>query len=146
MVALQVLEATVWRDSLAAIPEVQALVTWEGVTPVQYKIFWEHVKAGVAMPYITTNHMMGSRLKDHAYSDTTWKIVGHTGDMDTAVALADAISKLDKSDPVTTAYPGVCGVTYIEETLPIFDRYQVQNNPLFVVGAMYRIRLYLGTY
>lgn len=146
MPALQVIEAQIWRDSLIAIADVRALTDLDGQMPAAYKVFWEHVRDDVPLPYISSNHIVGGKLKDHRYSDTTWKIVGHTGDMDTATALANAIAQLDKTDPVTTAFPGVCGVIYIEETMPIFDRYQVQNVPLFVVGGLYRMRLFLGAY
>jgi hypothetical protein len=64
--------------------------------------------------------------------------------METATDLANAISLLHDRAPVTTAYPEVCDVTEISEIMPIFDRYQVQNIPLFVVGGLYRSRMYIG--
>lgn len=136
MTALQVIDKDVLVDSLASIPDV--------VTLVGTKIFWEHADADEELPYIVLTHIMGRRDLDNSYSDTTWKIVGVTASMVTAEALANAIGQLDHLDPVTTAYVGVCGYIYIEETLPIFDRYQLQNNPLFQVGGMYRLRLNLG--
>lgn len=115
----------------------------------QYKIFWEHVEDTIVLPYITMHHIMGGRRAgtptSHTYSDTTWKVVASTSSMSNAQALANAISKLDKAAPVVPmGYSNACGYTYIEEVMPIFDRFVIQNIPLFVVGGLYRLRLNLG--
>jgi hypothetical protein len=136
MTALQIIDRDVLTDSLASLPDV--------VTLVEDRIFWEHVDADQPLPYIVISHIMGKRDTFVEYSDTTWKVVGVTTDIETAELLALAISQLDRLDPVTTAYVGVCGYIYIEETLPVFDRYQLQNTPLFQVGGLYRLRLNLG--
>lgn len=145
MTALQVIDKTVLYDTLVSITEVQALV---GAVDVNddpyYKIYWEHVEMNVPLPYIVLTHIMGRRDKDNSYSRTTWKIVGVTTDLETAEDLANAISKLDHMSAVTSAYSTVCDMRYIEETLPIFDRFQVQNLPIFMVGGMYELMLNLG--
>jgi hypothetical protein len=136
MTALQVIEKDVLSDTLASIADV--------VTIVGTKIFWEHADADEELPYIVISNMMGGRDQDNSYSDSTWKIVGVTGSIITAQALANAISQLDHLDPVTSAYTGVCAYIYIEEKLNVFDRFQIQNTPIFNVGGFYRIRLNLG--
>lgn len=145
--AIQVIDSQVFRDTLVTIPEVTALFEWTQV-PGQYKIFWEHVDDPFPLPYISLNHMIGGRLEgteiSNQYSDTIWRVVAHTANNKQAIAMANAISKLNKMAPVCTAFPGMCGITTIHEKMPIFDRYQVQNAPLFMVGGMYRLRLNLG--
>lgn len=136
MTALQVIDKEVFAATLASLTEVTDIVST--------RIFWEHVDEDEILPYIVLTHIMGRRDLNNAYSDTTWKIVGVTADMVEAEALANAISKLDHLDPVTSAFTGVCGYIYIEETLPIFDRFQIQNTPVLMVGGMYRLRLNLG--
>ena len=142
MTALQVIDKNVLTDTLLSLSAITDLVG-DGQTPIAYKIYWEHVPQETELPYITLHHIMGGRDKNKAYSDTTWKIVGHTANIITAQSLANAISQLDHLDPVTTAYPDVCGFIYIEEYMPIFDRYQVANTPLIMVGGLYRLRLNL---
>lgn len=136
MTALQIIDRDVLIATLASIPEVVDLV--------DTSIFWEHADSDEALPYIMLTHIMGRRDLDNSYSDTTWKIVGVTVDPEEAEALANAISKLDHLDPITSAFTGVCGYIYIEETLPVFDRFQIQNTPVMMVGGMYRLRLNLG--
>jgi len=136
MTALQVIDKDVLSHTLASLPDV--------VSIVGEKIFWEHVDADEELPYIVLTHIMGRRDLDNTYSDTTWKVVGVTASAITAEALANAISQLDHLDPVTTAYSGLCAYHYLEEVLPIYDRYQIQNNPILNVGGMYRLRLNLG--
>lgn len=158
MAALQTIDATVLRSTLLSlnftIPgdpptvvyPVRQLVLIPDSAPPIYKIYWEHADEDTHLPYITTHHIMGGKMRHRGYSDTTWKVVGHTADMDTAMALADAISMLDKTAPITSAWTGVCGYHYIEESMPVFDRYQGANQPFFVVGGLYRLRLNLGDY
>ncbi len=143
MTALQVIDQKVLFDTLKSISEVATLVS-DGGTPPVYNIFWEHVDADQELPYIVMTHIMGRRDLDNSYSNTTWKIVGVTASITVALAFANAISKLDHITPITTAFTNLCGYTYIEEILPVFDRFQVQNSPVFMVGGMYRLRLNLG--
>lgn len=152
MTALQVIDKDVLIETLVNLTDPDNFMVY----PIQdlvddgsgnYKIFWEHVNQEEELPYITLTHLMGGRLKDNHYSDTTWKVVGHTASMNIAQDFANAISLLDHHDTIVPdQYPGVCGYTYIEEYMPIFDRYQVQNTPLFMVGGLYRLRLNLGDF
>lgn len=156
--SIQVIDSQVLRDTLLSIVNdplaiplvypIRNLVPLVGSSPLQYKIFWEHVPTDIALPYIVLSHLVGGRKEgtdvSNKYSDTLWKVVGHTANMETALAFANAISKLDRMCPVTTGFTGVSAVAVITEKLPIFDRYQIQNAPQFMVGGMYRLRLNLG--
>lgn len=141
MTALQVLDSSILIATLNSIPEIQALVTWNGV----YKVFWEHIEQNIPMPYITVHHIMGGedQSTQTRASDTVWKVQATTGDMLTAKNFANAISKLNNMQPVIpVAYNSIAaGYTTIEEDLPIFDRGVVQNSPVFYVGGLYRLRL-----
>ena len=153
MTALQVIEKDVLIDTLIAFESpinvfpIRDLVPYPGV-PNSYQIFWEHVSDGVDLPYIVVSHMMGGRYQGTAisqsYSDTTWKVVMHTADMTIAERASNAISMLGNRCAVTSRYTGVSGITTIQEVMPVFDRYVVQNIPQFMVGGLYRLRLNLG--
>lgn len=147
MTALQVIEKDTWEATLLSLMDTTEKNLIK-LNTGNYKIFWETVEDTIELPYITMHHMMGGRLKNstpHQYSDTQWKIVASTANMVTAQALVNAIAKLDKAMPVVpVAYGESCGYTYIEEIMPIFDRYVVQNIPLYIAGGIYRLRLNLG--
>lgn len=156
--SIQLIDSTVLRDTLLSIVNdplafplvypVRNLVKIVGSSPIQYKILWEHVPTDLPLPYIVLSHLVGGRKEgtdvSSTYSDTLWKVVGHTADIRSAEAFAAAISKLDRMCPVTTSFVGMSAIAVISEKLPIFDRYQVQNAPQFMVGGMYRLRLNLG--
>lgn len=139
MTAVQVVEATILRDTLAGLSSIQALVAING----QYKIFWKDVKDDIPLPYIVTSHYAGGKEPFKPYSDSMWKVVGTTASMSVAVSLANAISELADLWPDVTAFPDMCPIAPLVEVTPIFDRYQVQNVPLLRVGGIYRIRLQL---
>ena len=155
MKAAQVIEKDVLIDTLlrledpdnAGVFPIRDLVLYEGTTD-EYKVFWEHVSDSVGLPYIVVAHMMGGRYQGTAtaqsYSDTTWKIAFHTSDIQSAEAMANAIALMQDACPVCSRYTGVSPVTTLQEVMPVFDRYQVQNIPQFVVGGLYRLRLNLG--
>lgn len=140
MTSAQLIGATVLRETLLSIPAVLPLVEWNG----QYKVFWEHVDSDVPLPYIVITHMLGGE-DNSAHSraaDMTFKVVAHSGNMNSVPDLMNAINGLHNMQPVCTTYSAIAiGYTTIEEELPIFDRYTVQNNPLFMVGGLYRLRL-----
>lgn len=133
-------------DNLGHYPFREAFIM-NGTTD-QYKIFWEHVQDDVDLPYVVISHMMGGRgmgkATNQSYTDTIYKIVVHTGDMANANTYANMVALLQDQCPVTTDYTGVSATTTFQETMPVFDRYQVQNTPLFVVGGLYRLMLNLG--
>lgn len=155
MTAAQVIEKDVLIDTLVLLEDpndpgvfpIQEFFLLDG-TVDQYKIFWEHVQDDVELPYIVVSHIMGGRYQgtdvSQSYSDTVWKIAVHTADMQAATEYANALSLLQNACPVCTRYTGVSAVTTIQETMPVFDRYQVQNVPQFIVGGLYRLRLNLG--
>lgn len=153
MIAAQVVEKDVLIDTLLAIEEPTSVFPikdnflLEGTTD-QYKVFWEHVQADIELPYIVVSHIMGGRYQgtrvSQSYSDTVWKVVVHTADMSRASEFANMIALLGDRCPVVTSYTGVSAVTTIQETMPIFDRYQVQNTPQFMVGGLFRLMLNLG--
>lgn len=139
----QVIVSTILRDTLISLPAIQTLTVW---TAGVYKVFWEHVDETVPLPYITLSHFSGSVEPFNPYCDMVWKVVASTANMDNAVAFANAIHELHELCPVvnTVKFPGAFAYTTMSESMPVFDRYQVQNVPLFVVGGLYRIRLCLG--
>lgn len=154
MMASQIIEKDVLIDTLLAIEEpatvfpIKELVELAG-SPGEYKVFWEHVIDDVELPYIVVSHMMGGRHQgtttSQSYSDTIWKVVMHTADMGLVEDGANAISLLRDQCPVCTSHSGVSPVTTIQEIMPVFDRYQVQNVPQLVVGGLYRLQLNLGS-
>lgn len=153
MTALQVIEKGVLIDTLLSVEEpigtfpIRALVLMAGTANV-YKIFWEHAPDSVELPYLVISHMSGGRYEgtdtSQKYSDTSWKIVMHTANMAATESIVNAIGLLQNLCPVCTNFPGVSVVAPLHEKAPIFDRYVVQNVPLFIVGGLYRLRLNLG--
>lgn len=151
MIASQVIEKNVLINTLLAIESpatvfpVRVLFPLPGVAG-QYSVFWEHVQDDTVLPYVVVSHMMGGRYQgtsvSQAYSDTTWKIVAHTANMKKAEDYANVISMLGDRCPVVPT--GVSAVTTIQEVMPVFDRYVVQNAPQFMIGGLYRLRLNLG--
>ncbi len=151
--ASQAIEKNVLIDTMVALElpattfPFREYTLLEGTTD-QYKIFWEHVPANVKLPYIVVQHIQGGRMQGTAtsqsYSDTIWKIVANTANMAQAEAAANLISLLRNVCPDVSRYTDVTPVTTIQETMPVFDRYLVQNVPQFLVGGLYRLRLNLG--
>lgn len=137
----QVIDVEILTETLKSIPAIVTLVDWNG----QAKIFWEHVPQDVPLPYIVMTQMMGGddNSAQSKATDTCWKIVAHTGDMSATKSFANGIYKLAGLLPVVpTALASVAiGYTTIEEESPVFDRFPVQNIPVFVVGGIYRLRL-----
>ncbi len=134
-------------DNPGTFPFKRSEFSLDGTTD-QYKYFWEHVQDDVDLPYVVVSHMMGGRKQGTAtsqtYSDTVWKIAVHTADMGATEDYANMIALLQDLCPVTTDYTGVSATNTLQETMPVFDRYQVQNAPMFVVGGLYRLMLNLG--
>lgn len=128
------------RDSLIALPLVQAIVPLNG----GYKVFWENVPDTIEPPYITLHHFSGGYERDRRYYNGIWEIKGHTANLATADALEAAIDSIDYSWPVATTFPQICGYDTIDNMLPMFNRYVVKNNTLYVVAGLYRLRLNLG--
>lgn len=141
MTSAQLITATCFRETLLTISGLPALLgLWNGQT----KIFWEHVDEDVPLPYIVTSYMMGGEdnSAQSRASDITMKVVAHTANMAEVPDLMNAISGLQNLLPVCTTFSSIAiPYTTIEEEMPVFDRYTVQNNPLFVVGGLYRLRL-----
>lgn len=128
-------------DTLKAVPGLEAKLEWNGVT----KIFWLHVDDDVPLPYITLQPITGATdgefIKSEA-SDMVWEVVAVTADMTTALEFAEDIGQIRRAMPVTDNVPAV-GYTYITKVMPIHRRKSVQNNPIFEVGGLYRLRLSL---
>jgi hypothetical protein len=153
MISSQLVEKDVLIDTLIAMqtsPGVYPLRTFlalEGA-PTQYKTFWEHVPDDVEMPYLVVSHIMGGRgqgsRSQQAYTDSVWKVVIYTADMTAAQTVATLVDLLQDACPLCSRYTGVSPVTTLQSTMPVFDRKQVQNVPIFAVGGLYRIRLNLG--
>lgn len=131
----------VLRDSIVALPPVQSLVP---ASTGVYKVFWEHVNDTIPLPYITFSHFSGGYEKDRRYWEAVYEIKGHTANIETADLMEQAIDALDYTWPNTASYPQVCGYDTIDSMLPMFTRYVVKNNSLFVVSMLYRLRLNLG--
>lgn len=134
----------VLRGSILACPSVPSLV---GSSSATAKVFWENVPDKSEPPYITFHHFSGGYEKDRQYWDAVYEVRGHTATMSTAAQLETAIDELDYSWPIIPselATLNVCGWDTIDAILPMFTRYQVKNNTLFVVSQLYRLRLNLG--
>jgi hypothetical protein len=132
----QAVIAQSFRATLLAEPTVTALVST--------RIFWERVEQGIPFPYITTHHISGGdeNKAQTRYADSIWKVQAHTDNLETVTALASAIyTALVGKHAVDTLF--ALSYATIEEKLPIFDSYQVQNFVIHQVGGMYRIRLKL---
>lgn len=142
MAGLQAIERIVLRDTLLSIPAVAALVELEGA-PGEYKIFWLHVEPDIALPYIVMTHLSGGweHKTTNRASDSIWKIVGVTSNMDTAEAMGNAIGELDGMLPVVTGVADIVTRTDLEEILPLSERKPTENTPNFAIGGYYRLCL-----
>ncbi len=147
----QVVGAEVLRDTMVSISDITTLVPL-AAAPAQFKIFYEHVPDWVEMPYFIIQHIAGGHEQstpDAEAMDSYFKIVIQTTEMLTAVTAITALSQLNRLDPVMTSYetgnpdsnPIIRSYATIRETLPIYERYVVQNVPYFRGGGIYRIRL-----
>lgn len=137
MRSVQSVIAQCFRDTLIN----EALIT--GL--VGDKVYWERVEQTIAFPYITMHHISGGdeNCAQTQYVDSVWKIVGHSDDQPQCTELVNAIyTALYNKLPV--ANDDARGYTTIEEVMPLFDSYQVQNIPFNVVGGLYRIRLHIA--
>jgi hypothetical protein len=139
--ASEVMESTVLRDTLLTLNSIRALTEWNG----QHKIFWAHAPDTVPHPYIVMTHYWGGDEKDTRYADSWWLIYGHTADMATAVKFSNAIAELKGVWPITTAFNEVCAYAPLKKINPYFYRYQVEDRSFFRAGAVFRIRLFLGS-
>lgn len=147
----QHIAATFARETLITYTAIQTLVPLAGVSPAQYKVFWEHVDDFIEMPYIGIYHISGGEENDTQVKaiDIMMKIVGVTGDIVTAKNLQNAIHLLHRAIPVSTTYAesNPSGYEWVEPYatvrlwLPIFDRDVVQQTPVFIAGGIYRFRL-----
>lgn len=129
-------------DTLLDITGLPAKVL---ATDGTYKIFWMHVDDAEQLPYITIQPITGGSDSDFVKSEATdmvWEVVGVTANMTTAIEFAELIGKLHRKMPVTDNVPAV-GYTYITWVMPIHRRKVTQNNPIFEVGGLYRLRLSL---
>ena len=147
----QHIAATFARETLITFPSIQALVPMVGITPAQYKVFWESVPDFVEMPYIVIFHIAGGEENDTQVKamDIQMKIVGFSGNMQTARDLQNAIHGLHRILPVSPTYAEAnpSGYEWVEpyatvrQWLPIFDRDVVQQTPVYISGGIYRFRL-----
>lgn len=114
----------------------------------QYKIFWGHVPDDVELPYITLTRIMGGRGQGtdttQKHTDSIWKIVVHSSDRSRVEEFANLINRLQNTCPDVSAFEGAEASTTLQETMPVDERYQVQNQPFFIIGGLYRIMLFLG--
>lgn len=111
------------------------------------KTFFEHVDQDVPFPYVIIQHIFGGdeNITKQGSMRATYRVTLHTTDIGDAVAGANLISTaLRGKTPVlvgTSLESNWRAVTTIEENLPIFERYQVQNLPVFYAGADYIVQL-----
>ena len=140
--SLQLIESTILRTTIIALPEMQALVELED-TPGQYKVFWEDVDEGIELPFIVISQLAGGweHKTPNRASESIWKIVGTTANKATAVLFAEAFGLLDRLAPDTSDFPDVYAYHWLEETLPIYERYTLENVPIIRVGGFFRICL-----
>lgn len=140
----QYLASTVIRDTLIANLDASTIATITEDSTV--KIFWEDADEKWSQPFILNQIITGGDLNSAQvpYAEMLWRVVVHTPNVATAGSTENAIHKaLARATPVIN-FAGVTSAGKIEEVTPVTDRYQVQQVPMFVSGAIYRIRLAKG--
>ncbi len=140
----QYLASTVLRDTLIANLDASTLATITEESTV--KIFWEDADEKWAQPFILNQIITGGDLNSAQvpYAEMLWRVVVHTPSVATAGSTENAIHKaLARATPVVN-FAGVTSAGEIEEVTPVTDRYQVQQAPMFVSGAIYSLRLAKG--
>ncbi len=146
MSALQVNEFDVLRDTL----KDEVTLTAHVGAGISARIVWEWMnEAGEEdYPYIKCIYMSGGSANDAKGSDDSdsmWKVVGVTASQPETRTLANAINEALKNVmPITTNVADVESYTPIQEIMPIYESYKVNNIPIYEVGALFRLRLYLN--
>jgi len=116
-------------------------------TIVGDKIFWLRAPENTVLPYVVLKCIEGGDANDSIAGRTyeaSWRVYGHTGTIANMIALKDAIySALVRVLPIipTALANEVIPLAHLYEVLPVSDSYIVQNNPLYIVGGEYRIKL-----
>lgn len=138
MATLEIAEATILRDTLLTIPEIQNHFGAGNAG----RIFLLDAPPEIIMPYIVLSHMAGGDDNDAQSQASTsyWRVMAYTTDYLKRVDIANAIGKMHRMMPVSNV-PGYCGYTWLERTAPIMARTVVQNMPVYAIGAIFRIRL-----
>jgi hypothetical protein len=136
-----VLQATI--QSLVADAPAALLNTGGSV-----KAYWRRVPENAPLPYLVYSRTAYGGLRNTPHnqdSDSIWRIVVHTLDWAQVDSYATFVGKLHRLDPVIpVGFTGVSAVSYLEEVTPVLDTTQPQNNTVFEVGGLYRLRLYFG--
>lgn len=145
IVSAGVAAPTVLRDTLATIPEIVSLVT--GASN-ELKVYWLGTSKATPLPYIITQYYMPYGEKDPRYADDLWLVYGQTASPAAGAELAAAIEKLNMMEPVMASYPELeCAKQApLRVIYPYQYRYQAQNEPIFKLGSIVRVRLYLGEF
>lgn len=147
----QVAGMTILREALITLPDVTSLVQLTA-DPTKFKIFYEHAKDHIELPYIIMSHIAGgfeNTTPAQVSADMDFKIVLHSFNMPQSVLGMKAIAGLHRMLPVTILYAQgnpdgntpVAPYATIRQRLPIHERRVVQNVPYFMGGGIYRIRL-----
>lgn len=127
---------TCLRDTLLAIPEVEALVG--------ENIFWEDVEDTQEFPYILISHILGGYENNTQTDavDVTYKVCGYSADKldGTVQALQEAIAQLHYADMVVSDFTNVEPYSTIRMWIPVYERENRQNVPVYAVGGIFRLR------
>lgn len=135
---MSIQQAPVIKKTLEDIPEIMELVNHN-----YPHIFLKQAIEGVSYPFIIMAFQYGGERYETRtrYFDTYWRILGYTKKMNTAIKLAEAISKLSLKIPVIPVGSRFCPVGTIQENMPVFETDIIQNTLIYAAGGVYRFRL-----
>ena len=125
---------TMIRSTLVAFPALVPLVG--------QKVYSEHVPDSTALPYIVMFHLSGGQDRNTEYALMRYKVQGVTADRVVAEQLRGHIhDALHYAEGVTI---GTACLVQMNEVMPVFDRFVVQNNPIFYAGGIFDVIMRLS--
>lgn len=125
---------TMIRSTLVAHAPLFALVG--------QKVYAEHVPDTTPLPYVVSFHLSGGRDGNTEYAMMRYKVQAVTADRSAAEVLRGHIhDALHFAEGVTI---GTACLVEMKEAMPVFDRFVVQNNPIFYAGGIYDVIMRLS--
>lgn len=104
---------------------------------VGQKVYAEHVPDTTALPYVVQFHLSGGQDRNTEYAMMRYKVQGVTADRETAEVLRGLIH--DALHYAEGATVGTACLVQMNEVMPVFDRFVVQNNPIFYAGGIFDV-------
>jgi endoglucanase Acf2 len=109
---------------------------------VGQNVYAEHVPDTTSLPYIVSFHLSGGQDRNTEYAMMRYKVQGVTADRLMAETLRGHIhDALHYAEGVTI---GTACLVQMSEAMPVFDRFVVQNNPIFYAGGIFDVIMRLS--